>query len=91
MEVRDLFHLVPARRKFLKTERTEYSRCEEYLKALALARPTVAIRLTHNGRPCWQAMPELIEVSPGHDLRCPEVSTGMVADPVVQAEATGSH
>ena len=40
---------------------------------------------------CWQAMPELIEVSPGHDLRCPEVSTGMVADPVVQAEATGSH
>lgn len=55
VEVRDLFHLVPARRKFLKTERTELSRCEEYLKALALARPEVAIELTHNGRSLWRA------------------------------------
>jgi DNA mismatch repair protein MutL len=55
VEVRDLFHLVPARRKFLKTERTELSRCEEYLKALALARPEVAIELGHNGRSLWRA------------------------------------
>lgn len=55
VEVRDLFHLVPARRKFLKTERTELARCEEYLKALALARPEVAIELGHNGRSLWRA------------------------------------
>lgn len=58
-EVRDLFHLVPARRKFLKTERTELNRCEEYLKALALARPEVAIEFSHNGRVLWRAQAAL--------------------------------
>jgi len=48
--VRDLFYNVPARRKFLRAERTELSHIEEWLRALALARPDVELRVSHNGR-----------------------------------------
>ena len=50
VEVRDLFYNVPARRKFLRAERTELSHVEEWLRALALARPDVELRVSHNGR-----------------------------------------
>jgi DNA mismatch repair protein MutL len=51
VEVRDLFYNVPARRKFLRAERTELSHIEEWLRSLALARPDVELRVSHNGRP----------------------------------------
>ena len=51
VEVRDLFYNVPARRKFLRAERTELSHVEEWLRSLALARPDVEIRVSHNGKP----------------------------------------
>lgn len=51
VEVRDLFFNVPARRKFLRAERTELSHIEEWLRSLALARPDVELRVAHNGRP----------------------------------------
>ena len=50
IEVRDLFFNVPARKKFLKAERTELSHIEEWLRQLALARPDVDLRVTHNGK-----------------------------------------
>ena len=50
VEVRDLFFNVPARRKFLKAERTELGHIEDWLRQLALARPTIELRLSHNGR-----------------------------------------
>jgi len=51
VEVRDLFFNVPARRKFLRAERTELSHIEEWLRTLALARPDVELRVSHNGKP----------------------------------------
>ncbi len=51
VEVRELFYNVPARRKFLRAERTELGHIEEWLRSLALARPDVELRVSHNGRP----------------------------------------
>ncbi|HEX5123740.1 MAG TPA: DNA mismatch repair endonuclease MutL, partial [Rhodanobacteraceae bacterium] len=51
IEVRDLFYNVPARRKFLRAERTEYGHIDELVKTLALAHPAIEFRLSHNGKP----------------------------------------
>ncbi|MEZ5489335.1 MAG: DNA mismatch repair endonuclease MutL [Gammaproteobacteria bacterium] len=50
VEVRDLFFNTPARKKFLRTEKTEFSRIEEVVKRLALSRFDVTFVLKHNQR-----------------------------------------
>ncbi len=57
VEVRDLFFNTPARRKFLRTDKTEYTHLEDVVKRLALSRFDVAFNLRHNNRAIysWRA------------------------------------
>ncbi|WP_374328106.1 DNA mismatch repair endonuclease MutL [Azonexus sp.] len=57
VEMRDLYYNTPARRKFLKSESTEFAHCADAVRRLALTRPDVAISLTHNGRSLFQLAP----------------------------------
>ncbi|WP_075182755.1 DNA mismatch repair endonuclease MutL [Pantoea sp. 1.19] len=50
LEVLDLFYNTPARRKFMRTEKTEFSHIDEVVRRIALARFDVAINLSHNGK-----------------------------------------
>lgn len=54
MEVSDLFYNTPARRKFLKSERTETSKISEMITKLSLAQPGIAFTFTNNGRTTLQ-------------------------------------
>ena len=57
VEVRDLFFNTPARRKFLRTEKTEFNHIEEVLKRQALSRFDVGFHLRHNQRAVHQLNP----------------------------------
>ncbi|MDA0819168.1 MAG: DNA mismatch repair endonuclease MutL [Proteobacteria bacterium] len=50
VKVQKLFAKVPARRKFLRTPRSEYAACLDVVRKLAMARPSIAISLTHGER-----------------------------------------
>jgi DNA mismatch repair protein MutL len=50
VEIRDLFYNVPARRKFLKTEKTEFNHLEDVVKRIALSQFDIDISLSHNQR-----------------------------------------
>ncbi len=65
IEVRELYFNTPARRKFLKSEQTEFGHCLEMIRRAALARPDVAISVLHNGRAVehWNASEPAVRVS----------------------------
>ena len=65
LEIRDLFYNTPARRKFLRTERTELARVEEVFNRTALARPDVSFVLSNNGR----VLHRLTAGTTDHDLQ----------------------
>jgi DNA mismatch repair protein MutL len=58
IEVEDLYFNTPPRRKFMKSEATEFARCEEAFSRIALSRPQVGFSLAHNGRRSAHLPPE---------------------------------
>jgi DNA mismatch repair protein MutL len=58
VDVEDLYFNTPARRKFLRSEATEFARCDEAFARIALSRPGVAFGLSHNGRRLAHMPPE---------------------------------
>lgn len=65
IEVRDLFYNTPARRKFLKTERTEFSHIDSLLKRIALSRFDVGFVLRHNQRELFSLAPAISDSEKG--------------------------
>ncbi|MDO9160843.1 MAG: DNA mismatch repair endonuclease MutL [Methylococcaceae bacterium] len=59
VEVRDLFYNTPARRKFLKAEKTEFSHIETLIKRMALSRFDIGFTLTHNQKEILKLKPAI--------------------------------
>jgi DNA mismatch repair protein MutL len=81
----DLFFNTPARRKFLKSEATEYAHCAEVVKRMALSRPDAGFTLAHNGRVqlrfVEQSLDERIGAVLGEDFVASAVSVSSQAGP----------
>ena len=89
VEIRDLFFNTPARRKFLKTEKTEFVHIQEVIKRIALSRYDVTINLRHNGRQIYalKACSSAMEQERRMAMLCtPEFVDQAV---IIEAEASG--
>ena len=85
VDVEDLYFNTPARRKFLKSEATEFARCEEAFSRIALSRPNVAFALAHNGRRSAHLPPE------GARERAARVAGDDFAASAVEVDAQGTR
>lgn len=67
VDVEELYFNTPARRKFLKSEQTEYGHCLEIVRRIALARPDVSFSVSHNGKTVehWKES--------NHEKRCAQI------------------
>ena len=86
VEVRDLFYNTPARRRFLKTPRTELVRVLDVLQRLALAQPGVGFVATHDGR-------RVLEVEAAMELRerVRRLFGAELAESLVPLDSSESH
>lgn len=88
VEIRDLFYNTPARRKFLKTEKTEFSHIETLLKKMALSRFDIAFRLLHNQREIFNFT--VADAAVEHERRLAQILGSAFIDNAVQIEFAAS-
>ena len=50
VEVKDIYHNIPARKKFMKSETTEYQHCRTVFERIAVSYPQIAMKISHNGK-----------------------------------------
>ncbi len=86
VEMRELYFNTPARRKFLKSEATEFAYCEETFKRIALSRPDVAFSLQHNNRVVWQLPSPGATRHPAPRCALPEGEGQGVSSPLPRGE-----
>jgi DNA mismatch repair protein MutL len=97
VSVQELYFNTPARRKFLKSESTEWGHCEEAFRRLALAHPDVGFTLQHNGRVVHRLPPQGREAHDRArqvfvDARAGPLSlVGYVVRPAYAAESGGQY
>ncbi len=91
VEVRDLFFNTPARRKFLKAEKTEFDHLQEVIKRMALARFDVGFHLRHNGK-------SVLSLHEAHDESARARRVGVICGPgfleqalPIEIERNGLH
>ncbi len=75
VRVEDLFGKVPARRKFLRTPRSEYAACQDVVKRLAMARPDIGFTFEHGDRRIFQ-----VQGSEGTEARVAQIVARELAD-----------
>lgn len=80
VDVRDLYYNTPARRKFLKSEATEFAHCAEAFKRIALAHSGIAFSLAHNGRETLRLLPADISTRIGAILGQEFLASACVLD-----------
>ena len=94
VEVRDLYFNTPARRRFLKSEATEYAHCDETFKRAALSRCATSFSLHHNGRARWhlkpQSLPDRVSAVLGEAFSASALSIDEAAGPVRLFGCVGS-
>ncbi|RDI41508.1 DNA mismatch repair endonuclease MutL [Aquicella lusitana] len=97
VEVRDLFFNTPARRKFLRSEKTEFDHIDELIKRIALSSFSVGFTLKHNQRLLRQYLPSSSVLSPAQDAGALERLSALCGPAFVEqavyleAEGAGMH
>lgn len=84
MTVRDLFYNTPARRKFLKQERTELGHCEEVVRRVAISHFDLAISLRHNGKVLF-SLPQALSAAE-QKRRLSQLCGNAFTDSVIEVE-----
>lgn len=87
VRVEQLFAKVPARRKFLRTPRSEYSACVDVVRRLAMARPDIGFTLTHENRKAiavqgGESGPDRVAALTNKELRANSVAVDLVREDV---------
>lgn len=94
IRVESLFSQVPARRKFLRSPRSEYAAALDVVKRLAMARPDIGLSLDHDGRramsvPPGQSRPERVAALTDKDLADNSVAVDLVRESYVLGGVAG--
>ncbi|MEP2750811.1 MAG: DNA mismatch repair endonuclease MutL [Parasphingorhabdus sp.] len=87
VRVEQLFAKVPARRKFLRTPRSEYAACVDVVRRLAMARPDIGFTLTHENRKAiavqgGESGPDRVAALTNKELRANSVAVDLVREEV---------